>query len=73
MPKKKYVVELTAPERQELAELTRKGKRSARKVKRAHILLLADKGKLDSQIVEALMVGGATVERTRPRFVRPRV
>jgi transposase len=69
MPKKIYIVELSGQERSELLELTRKGKSSARKVKRAHILLLADKGKRDEEIVEALSVGRATVERSRKRYV----
>ena len=68
MPKK-YIVELTEQERGELLGLTRKGKNSARKVKRAHILLLADKGKTDEEIAEALSVGQATVARIRQKFV----
>jgi hypothetical protein len=40
MPAKRYLVELTEPERAELLALTRKGKSSARKVKRA---VLAEK------------------------------
>ena len=66
---KKYIVELTTEEREQLLELTRKGKSSARKVKRAQILLLADEGKTDEAIVEALHVGVATVERIRKRLV----
>ena len=50
-------------------ELTRKGKVSARKIKRANILLQADKGKTDQEIAENLEVGKATVERTRKKFV----
>lgn len=69
MPAKKYIVKLTDQERSELLELTRKGKNSVRKVKRAHVLLLSDKGKKDKEIVEALSVGRATVERTRKKFV----
>jgi transposase len=69
MPAKRYLVELTEEERAELLTLTRKGKSSARKVKRAHILLLADKGKADKEIVAALSVGRATVERTRKKWV----
>jgi transposase len=66
---KKYIVELTEEERKQLLEITRKGKPSARKIKRANILLLSDKGKTDENIVEALAVGLSTVERTRKRFV----
>ena len=69
MPEKKYIVELTDQERSELLELTRKGKSSARKVNRAHILLQSDKGRKDKEIADALGVGRATVERTRKKFV----
>ena len=66
---KKYIVELTADEREQLLKLTRQGKTSARKVKRANILLLADEGQTDVNIATALHVGLSTVERTRKRFV----
>lgn len=66
---KKYIVELTADEREQLLDLTRKGKISARKLKRAQILLLANEDKIDETICEALHVGLATVERIRKRFV----
>jgi hypothetical protein len=42
MVKKKYIVTLTPPERQQLEELTKKGKAAAYKVNHARILLLAD-------------------------------
>ncbi len=66
---KKYIVDLTEVERTQLLELVKKGKRSARKVTRAHVLLLADEGASDRAIAEALHVGRRTVERTRRRFV----
>lgn len=66
---KKYIVELTEEERKHLLEITRKGKTSARKIKRANILLMSDKGETDESIGEALTVGKSTVERTRKRFV----
>ena len=69
MPKKKYFVDLTADEREELRQLVRRGKHSSRKVTRARILLLAADGSTDEQIVLALATGFATVERTRKRFV----
>lgn len=69
MPKKKYVVELTAEERTRLEQLLQKGKSSARKLTRARILLQADEGQTDEEIATALAVGVATVERTRQRFV----
>lgn len=66
---KKYIVELTADEKEQLLDLTRKGKTSARKLKRAQILLLANEGKIDETICAALHVGLSTVERIRKRFV----
>lgn len=69
LPAKKYLVDLTADEREALLQLIRKGKPSARKVTRARILLKADEGLTDEQIAAALDTGEATVERTRKRFV----
>jgi len=69
MPKKKYLVDLSADERDTLLQLVRRGKHSSRKVTRARILLLASDGSTDEQIVTALKTGFATVERTRKRFV----
>jgi len=69
MPKKKYVIDLSADEREQLSQLVRRGKHSSRKVTRARILLLAASGATDEQIVAALGCGINTVERTRRRFV----
>lgn len=69
MPKKKYLVDLSPDEREELRQLVRRGKHSSRKVTRARILLLAGDGSTDEQIVAALKTAFATVERTRKRFV----
>lgn len=69
MPAKRYRVDLSEAERVELEHLTHKGKISARKMKRAQILLKASAGWTDEQIVAALDTGRATVERTRQRFV----
>jgi transposase len=69
MPKKKYVVDLSAEERTTLEQLLQRGKSSARKLTRARILLQADEGLTDEEIAMALNVGVATVERTRQRFV----
>jgi transposase len=66
---KRFVVELTDEERASLRALTQKGKASARVIRRAHLLLLADAGKTDEQIHEALQIGIATVERLRKRCV----
>jgi len=69
MAKKKYLINLNDDERQALEEMTRKGALNARKFKRAMILLKADKGLTDPQIMTAIEVSRPTVERTRKRFV----
>ena len=69
MPKKKYLVNLDAAERQQLEALLGGGQHASRKLTRARILLKADAGCLDEEIVEAVEVGRATVERVRKRFV----
>ena len=69
MPKKKYIVDLSADEREQLQQLIRRGKTASRKLTRARILLKASDGFTDDEIVTALNVGVATVERIRKRFV----
>ena len=71
---KKYVVRLSAEERAQLDELTRKGKRSAQLLTKARILLKADasergEGWSDSRIAAALDTSIATIERTRRQLV----
>lgn len=67
----KYVVELSENERSQLMELVSKGKSSARQLKRANILLMADvmKPHQDKDISDALNVGTSTIYRTKKRFV----
>jgi transposase len=69
MPAKKYRVKLEADEREQLLEMTRKGEIGARKMKRAQILLKADEGWKDADIIKALNTNRSTVERTRKRLV----
>ena len=64
-----YHVDLTDDERTYLLEFIKSGERSARKMNRARILLLADEGKRDRDIVESLHTSVPTVQRTRKRFV----
>lgn len=66
---KKYVVKLTAEERLELEELTKKKKADAKKVAKAHVLLKADEGWLDEAIVSAYNLSLRTVQRIREQFV----
>lgn len=69
MPRKMYHVNLNDEERQTLLEMTRKGEIKARKFKRAMILLKADEGLIDQQIMAAVNVSRPCVERVRKRFV----
>jgi transposase len=74
MPAKRYVVELSPEERQELTRLVSAGKRSARTLTRARILLKADQAQGgpawgDGRIADALGCGRRTVERVRQRLV----
>ena len=69
MPAKLYRVNLTQDEREHLWGVTRRGKSSGRKVKRALILCKAAEGLTDQQVAEALMVGPSTVGRVRQRCV----
>ena len=62
-------IELSQAERCELTAMLSKGKRAARKLKRAQILLAADAGRSDEEIARTVGVGGSTVYRTKRRFV----
>lgn len=66
---KLYKVDLSDDEREQLLALTKKGETRARRLTRAHVLLAAADGLKDKEIVAALHVGIATVERIRKRFV----
>ena len=65
----RYRVELNQCERGQLTALLSGGKRGARKLKRAQILLAADRGASDEGIARSIGVGGSTVYRTKRRFV----
>lgn len=64
------VVDLTEEERTFLTDFVNHGERSARQLKRAHILLLADEGKTDGEIAAALHTSTSTVQHTRQRWIR---
>ena len=66
--KKQYKVELKEEEQNQLRKMTEQGSEKGRKIKRAQILLLADKGKKDQQIAEWLDVTAGTVQRIRKRY-----
>ncbi len=69
MPKQ-HVVTLTDAERQQLADLTRKGAAPARAIRRARSLLLAAEGRPDTEIARAVGCCVATVENLRRRWAR---
>lgn len=71
---KKYVVRLSAEEREQLAALIRKGKSPARRLLKARILLKADvsdagEGWSDGKIIEALETSPSMVYRVRKQLV----
>lgn len=72
--KKKYIIRLTAAERQALEDLVRKGKTAAYRRTHAQILLWADEGEqgpglLDSEVADIVGVNERTVSRLRQRCV----
>ena len=71
---KKYVVKLSAEERDRLDAAIRSGKHPAQRLMKARILLKADAGEAgeawsDSRIAEALDTSLATIARTRRQLV----
>jgi transposase len=66
---RRYHVELTEAKRCGLTGLIGGGKHSARRLKRAQILLAADAGVSDEAIAAGVAVGGSTIYRTKRRFV----
>ena len=66
---KRYIVNLTAEERETLTQLVRRERVSGLKRIRASILLKADEGQTDQEIADDLEVGLVTVERVRKRCI----
>ncbi len=74
MGHKKYVVELSAGEREQLGDVISKGKSSAKAILKARIVLKADQGAggegwRDERICEALETNITMVARTRAKLV----
>ena len=72
--KKKYLIRLSAEERQNLTDLVRKGKVAAYRRTHAQILLFTDEGELgpglqDKEAAERVGVNHRTVSRLRQRCV----
>jgi transposase len=65
---KKYIVTLTAEERESLGELLGQVKQGARRRKRARALLLADGGLTDEAIAEQVGMHRRGIEDLRKRF-----
>jgi transposase len=65
----RYRVDLSQTERAELLQLVSGGKHGARKLKRAQVLLAADRGASDEEIARSVGIGKSTVYRTKRRFV----
>jgi transposase len=70
MSQKRFLVQLSAQERERLQGIIRSGKHKARKITRCRILLLADgpNGKTDQEIADALYVCLATIFGLRRRY-----
>jgi len=68
MVREKYPVHLAQQEREQLQQLIRGGKRPARQLARARILLKANEGWTASKVAEALDVSIGTVFRAKRRF-----
>jgi len=75
--RKKYVVQLTDEQREELRSMLHKGEHKSRKLNRARILLLSDQSsdqssdqcKLDREISEIVGVTEQTVRNIQERFL----
>lgn len=67
---KKPTIRLHSPQRRKLLTIVRTGKRSARQILYAHILLKSAAGWTDEQIAEALYTSHDTIQRTRRRFIQ---
>lgn len=65
----RYRVTLSSEERIQLQALVQGGKGSVRKLKRAQVLLAANRRSSDEQIAANVSVGTSTVYRTKRRFV----
>lgn len=68
MPVRKYVVNLTRVEREQLINIVGSEVPRSRRVKHAKILLESDSGKSAAKVAAWVGVGHSTVERTRQRY-----
>ena len=68
MSEKRYTIQLTEEEREQLNRLVRDGKHAARIATRARILLKIDEGWNAAQVASALDVAEGTVYRVKRRY-----
>lgn len=68
MPRKIYHVELTAQERTQLERYVKHGKKSARAITRARILLLSDEAYRDEDIMDTLGISRQTIYHVRKKY-----
>jgi putative transposase len=68
MPMKQRGVTLTKGERKALADFVARGKKSARAITRARILLLLDEGRKEHELTELLGVTRGTVYNVRKKY-----
>jgi putative transposase len=68
MPTKQRVVTLTTRERKALEDFVGHGKKSARAITRARILLLFDEGRKEHELTETLGVSRGTVYNVRKKY-----
>lgn len=68
MKKKKYIIKLTDEQKEKLNALIDKGIHSAREIKRAKILLLAEQDKKDKEIAMIVGYTEQQVQNIRKRF-----
>ncbi len=69
---KKHKVNLSGSQRLQLLDLVKKGSSSAREIRRAHTLLMADSGSTDEAIAKTLHISVNTIERTRKQpYTKP--
>jgi len=68
--RRKYIVNLTDEQRNELNSLINKGEHSSRKIKRAQILLASDQQKEGKEIAKYVGVVPHTVYKVCERFIQ---
>ena len=68
MPEKIYPITLSEEERQQLQQYVKHGKKSARAMNRARMLLLADEQQTDEEMTQVLGVNRTTIYRVRKEY-----